>query len=143
MIRKLTLAAAFLCAALILCAMAAPVFAAEGAATTTLDLSPYLGEFIQGVGALLAALAIPVFWYVWGLVAKHFNLAVLKVDDAQRAVIDQGLQKAIGYAVSRASGAAARQTGTGNRRRSIRPGSSSPAANATFTSDKRTNGIRG
>jgi hypothetical protein len=71
------------------------------AADTAVDLSSTVGLLTQLFGATLAALAIPLFWYGANTLKNHFGLSQLAIDESTRAVVDQGLQKAIGYAVAK------------------------------------------
>ena len=83
--------------AAVLCCIPTVAFAAD----TVVDLSSTVGLLTELLGATLAALAIPLFWYGVNTLKNHFGLSQLAIDASTRAIVDQGLQKAIGYAVTK------------------------------------------
>ena len=78
----------------------APITQNATVAKAEVNLAPLLNVAVEFAAAVLAALAIPMFWALWGWLQNRTRLSKLQISDAQRAVIDQGLQKAIGYAVA-------------------------------------------
>ena len=80
-----------------LCCLPTIAFAAD----TVVDLSSTVGLLTQLLGATLAALAVPLFWYGVTTLKNHFGLSELAIDASTRAIVDQGLQKALGYAVAK------------------------------------------
>jgi hypothetical protein len=71
------------------------------AADTVVDFSSIVGLLTQLIGATLAALAVPLFWYGVTTLKNHFGLSQLAIDARTRAIVDQGLQKALGYAIAK------------------------------------------
>lgn len=86
---------------------------APAVTSTTLDLSPVLTGLVEALCAVLAALAVPIFWAGWGWLQNRFKLSALEIDDATRATVDQGLQKALGYGIAQLHAEAAALTGGG------------------------------
>src|SRR5438309_1519743 len=87
----------FAALAALLCCLPTVAFAAD----TVVDLSSTVGLLTQLLGATLAALAVPLFWYGVTTLKNHFGLSQLAIDARTRATVDQGLQKALGYAVAK------------------------------------------
>lgn len=83
--------------AAVLCTIPNFAFAAD----TVVDLSSTVGLLTQLLGATLAAMAVPLFWYGVNTLKNHFGLSQLAIDASTRAIVDQGLQKAVGYAVAK------------------------------------------
>lgn len=90
---------------------AAPVVAPAGPAvavqTTAIPSSQTVVDISSLVTTALQLIGLPIATFlVWGF-WKGVGLLGLKVDDSVRAVIDQGLQKAIGYGVTQVQSYAA------------------------------------
>ena len=87
----------FAALAVVLCTIPTFAFAAD----SVVDLSSTIGVLTQLLGATLAAMAVPLFWYGVNTLKNHFGLSQLAIDASTRAIVDQGLQKAVGYAVAK------------------------------------------
>ena len=86
---------------------------ASAATSTMLDLAPVLTRLAEALCTILAALAVPIFWAGWGWIQNRFKLSALEIDDATRATVDQGLEKALGYGIAQLHAEAAALTGGG------------------------------
>lgn len=80
---------------------AACTLAATAAHAETVDFAPIVTPAVEAIGTVVAALAVPLVWYGVKLLSAKLHISGLEIDAAQRAVVDQAMQKAIGFAVSK------------------------------------------